>query len=76
MLERPADALEPSATLLNEYSCDGMEVSECLQIAEEIWSASLMPNPMKESDHADMMKRFATLQAVIEKAERRTKKSG
>jgi hypothetical protein len=38
-------------------------------------SVSLMPNPMKESDHVDMVKRFTTLQAIIEEAERKTKGS-
>jgi hypothetical protein len=76
VVERPAETIELSASLTKDYGCADMDVSECVQVAEEIWSVSLMPNPMRESDYADMMKRFPTLQAIVEEAEGRKRQGG
>jgi hypothetical protein len=75
ILGRSSAELELDAPLISQYGCDEMEVSECVQIAEEIWSVALMPNPMQMSDYADIVKRFATLTEIIGEAERKSKKS-
>jgi hypothetical protein len=76
ILGRPVAELDLATPLIAKYGCDEMEVSECVQIAEEIWGVSLMPNPMKVSDYADMVKRFPCLDAIIGEAERKVKKKG
>jgi hypothetical protein len=76
ILGRPVAELDLAIPLIAKYGCDEMEVSECVQIAEEIWAVSLMPNPMHLSDYADMVKRFPSLEAIIGEAEQKAKKSG
>jgi hypothetical protein len=51
------------------YGCDELDVSELVQIAEEVWAVQLNPNPMRTSDFAAMVKRFPTLGAIMSEAE-------
>lgn len=57
------------ARLVEDLGCADLDVSECVQIAEEIWGVQLMPNPMEVSDYAQMMKSFPNLRAIITAAE-------
>ena len=70
-LERPAASLDLQASLVEQYGCADLDVSECVQAAEEIWGVQLMPNPMTTEDYAYLMRRLTTLQAIIDDAERR-----
>ncbi len=73
VLETPAAVLDLQASLVEHYGCADLDVSECVQVAEEIWSVQLMPNPMTAEDYAYLMRRLTTLQAIIDDAERRAK---
>jgi hypothetical protein len=67
-----ADGAEPIDTgklLQEDYGLDELGVSECVQIAEEVWAVQLMPNPMRMSDYDHMLRRFPTLAAIIQEAE-------
>lgn len=71
VLERPPAALDLQASLVEHYGCADLDVSECVQVAEEIWGVQLMPNPMTPEDYAYLMRRLTTLQAIMDDAERR-----
>jgi len=71
VLGKPADELDLNASLVDIYGCADLDVSECVQAAEETWSVQLMPNPMTTEDYAYMMRRLPTLKAIIDDAERR-----
>jgi hypothetical protein len=71
VLERPAASLDLQASLVEQYGCADLDVSECVQVAEEIWGVQLMPNPMTAEDYAYLMRRLTSLQAIIDDAERR-----
>jgi hypothetical protein len=59
-----------TAKLLQEgYGLDELEVSECVQWAEEVWAVQLLPNPMRLSEYKVMLRRFPTLEAIIQEAE-------
>jgi hypothetical protein len=73
ILDRPPDALDVQASLVEHYGCADLDVSECVQVAEETWGVQLMPNPMTAEDYAYLMRRLTTLQAIIDDAERRAK---
>jgi len=51
------------------YGCDELDVSELVQIAEEVWAVQLNPNPMRMSDFEAMLRRFPTLEAIMSEAE-------
>jgi hypothetical protein len=51
------------------YGCDELDVSEIVQLAEEIWAVQLNPNPMTFSDFEAMVRRFPTLEAIMREAE-------
>jgi hypothetical protein len=65
---KPSD-VNLNARLVEDLGCADLDISECVQIAEEIWGIQLMPNPMKVADYAQMMKTFPTLKAIITVAE-------
>lgn len=69
VLECEPSGVNIEARLVEDLGCADLDVSECVQIAEEIWGVQLMPNPMKMSDFAKMMKSFPTLQSIIIAAE-------
>ena len=71
IMDHPPDELELDASLADRYGCDELDVSECVQCAEEAWGVQLMPNPMTTEDYAYMLRRFDTLQQIINEAERR-----
>lgn len=73
VLEKPAADLDLQASLVEHYGCADLDVSECVQVAEEAWNVQLMPNPMTAEDYAYLMRRLTTLQAIIDDAERRAK---
>lgn len=69
VLECDPSDVNTSASLTKEYELADLDVSECVQIAEEAWRVQLMPNPMTLADADQMMKRFPTLDAIIAAAE-------
>jgi hypothetical protein len=73
ILGKSPDALDLQASLVEHYGCADLDVSECVQVAEETWGVQLMPNPMTAEDYTYLMRRLTTLQAIIDDAERRAK---
>ena len=63
----PLDAAKPLQD--GGYGCDELDVSELVQIAEEVWAVQLNPNPMRISDFKAMLRRFPTLEAIMSEAE-------
>ena len=62
-------SIDTSKFLQADYGLDEMNVSECVQLAEEVWAVQLMPNPMRMEDYRVMLRRFPTLEAIIQEAE-------
>jgi len=73
VLGKPANELDINASLVDVYGCADLDVSECVQVAEETWRVQLMPNPMTAQDYEYMMRRLPTLKAIIDDAERRAR---
>jgi hypothetical protein len=70
VLGKPQAEIDAAKTLQGDYGCDELDVSECVQIAEEIWRVKLLPNPMTASEIEDLPARFPTLDAIIAAAVR------
>ena len=69
-------AVNLQASLVHDFGCADLDVSECVQIAEEIWGVTLTPNPMEVSDYTNMIKRYPNLEAIIQEAEMRASEKG
>jgi hypothetical protein len=70
VLARPAGEIDAAKTLQGDYGCDPFDISECAQLAEEIWRVKILPNPMTGDDINDLPTRFPTLDTIISTAER------
>jgi hypothetical protein len=64
-------AIDPTKPF-DELGLDELDVSECIQMAEEVWGVQLMPNPMTMSDFAEVRRRFPDLNAIAAEAEAAT----
>jgi len=70
ILAQPADAIDPETDLVSVHGFADLDISESVQLAEEVWAVSLMPNPMQAADYDVMMRRMRTLAAIMAEAER------
>lgn len=70
VLGKPAAEINTAKTLQGDYGADPFDISECAQLAEEIWRVKILPNPMTGEDVNDLPARFPTLDAIISAAER------
>jgi hypothetical protein len=70
ILAQPADQIDPEADLVSVHGLADLDIAECVQVAEEVWAVSLMPNPMQAADYDVMMRRMGTLAAIMAEAER------
>ena len=69
VLGNVVESIDTDKLLQEDYGLDELDVSECVQCAEEVWAVQLMPNPMGMSEYKDMLRRFPTLGAIIQEAE-------
>jgi hypothetical protein len=51
------------------YGCDELDALECIQIAEDIWNVSILPNPLPP-DIAEQLGRYRTLASILQAATR------
>jgi hypothetical protein len=65
----PDNPIDLNKSLQNDYGCADLDVSECVQCAEEVWGVQLLPNPMAVPDYEAMMRRFPTLESIAREAE-------
>ena len=61
-------AIDPAKTF-KDLGMDELEVSECIQMAEEVWGVQLMPNALAMSELEESIRRFPTLNAIAAEAE-------
>ena len=69
ILGASVDDLEFSKELQSGYGCDELEVIELIQVAEDVWSASLMPNPFDVEDAKRATEEFRTLGDIVREAQ-------
>jgi hypothetical protein len=65
LLECEPNELDMTRDLQEGYGLDELEVIEIIQIAEDAWGVSLMPNPFTVADSDKAMSEYRTLDAII-----------
>ena len=65
ILRCDATAVDLSKDIHADYGCDELDVVELLQVAEDLWGVSLMPNPFQDDDVKRAVKTFRTLSDII-----------
>ena len=68
VLGRAGSDLDFSSELQADYGCDELEVIELIQIAEDLWNASLMPKTFGDSEIRVAMEKFKTLDDIVNEA--------
>jgi hypothetical protein len=56
--------------LQKEYDCDELDVVEIIQIAEDVWNAQLMANPITIEDCERALSEYRTLSKIMDQAQR------
>jgi len=69
ILGTSADDLEISKELQSGYGCDELEVIELIQIAEDLWGTSLVPNAFNVEDAQRATRKFRTLRDIVNEAQ-------
>jgi len=69
ILGQRAGSLDLSEELQSGYGCDELEIVELIQIAEDVWSISLMPTPFDTEDVKRATERFRTIGDIVNEAQ-------
>ena len=65
VLNREREAIDLSKDIVSEYGCDEIDLLVLVQVAEDVWDTTLMPNPMGAADAKELGQRFRTLGDIV-----------
>ena len=67
VLNKQSGEIDINLDLNKDYSCDELDVLECIQVAEDVWNVTIIPSPYT-SDISKQIYKFKTLASIIEAA--------
>jgi hypothetical protein len=66
------EEIDLNRQLQSGYGCDELDVVECIQIAEDVWNVSIVPNALYAQDASRIVQHYTTLNTIITDARRKT----